>query len=69
MYATNRINERITIVIVFLIIYNIFEYDIASKERRPQMKEEYISNIVEQLPRCNDISMLDLIYQLLLSEG
>lgn len=33
------------------------------------MKEEYISKIIEQLSYCNDISLLDLIYQLLLIEG
>ena len=33
------------------------------------MKEEYISKIIEELLRCNDISLLDLIYQLLLTEG
>ena len=32
------------------------------------MKEEYISKIINELPRCDDISLLDLIYQLLLSE-
>ena len=29
------------------------------------MKEEYISKITELLPNCNDLSLLDLIYQLL----
>ena len=29
------------------------------------MKEEYTEKIIEQLPNCNDLSMLDLIYQLL----
>lgn len=33
------------------------------------MKEEYISKIIEELPRCNDISLLDLIYHLLLFES
>ena len=33
------------------------------------MKEEYISKITTQLSRCNDILLLDLIYQLLLTEG
>jgi hypothetical protein len=32
------------------------------------MKEEYILKITTQLPQCNDISLLDLIYQLLLTE-
>jgi hypothetical protein len=35
----------------------------------PHMKEEYISKIIEQLPYCNDISLLDLIYKLLLPES
>lgn len=29
------------------------------------MKEEYIQNITELLKKCNDPSLLDLIYQLL----
>ena len=29
------------------------------------MKEEYIQQIVELLQQCNDISLLDLIHQLL----
>lgn len=33
------------------------------------MKEEYILKIITQLSRCNDVSLLDLVYQLLLTEG
>ena len=29
------------------------------------MKEEYIEKIVDLLKRCNDLSLLDFIYQLL----
>lgn len=29
------------------------------------MKEEYVKKIIEQLKMCDDISLLDLIYQLL----
>lgn len=29
------------------------------------MKDEYIEQIIKQLASCNDISLLDLIYQLL----
>lgn len=29
------------------------------------MKEEYIAQIIEQLKICNDVSLLDLILQLL----
>lgn len=29
------------------------------------MKEEYIQKIIEILPKCNDESLLDLIFQLL----
>lgn len=29
------------------------------------MKEEYIAHIIEQLRLCEDLSLLDLIYQLL----
>lgn len=30
------------------------------------MKEEYLEKIPEMLEACNDLSLLDLIYQLLL---
>lgn len=33
------------------------------------MKEEYIKQIVELLNQCSDISLLDLIYQLLHKSG
>ena len=33
------------------------------------MKEEYVSKIIEELSRCEDLSLLDLIYQLLLSQS
>lgn len=29
------------------------------------MKEEYIKAIKEQLDECNDLSLLDLVYQLI----
>lgn len=29
------------------------------------MREEYIAQIIEQLQLCEDLSLLDLIYQLL----
>jgi len=29
------------------------------------MKEQYIEKIVELLEKCNDISLLDLVYKLL----
>jgi hypothetical protein len=29
------------------------------------MKEEYVEKITELLPDCNDLSLLDLIFQLL----
>lgn len=29
------------------------------------MQEEYIAKIIEQLQKCNDISLLDFIFQLL----
>lgn len=29
------------------------------------MSEEYIKEIIELLPQCEDLSLLDLIYQLL----
>ena len=29
------------------------------------MKDEYINEIIKLLPNCNDLSLLDLIYQLL----
>ena len=29
------------------------------------MKEEYIARIIEQLHKCDDLSLLDLVYQLL----
>ena len=31
----------------------------------PLMKEEYVQEITELLPKCNDLSLLDFIYQLL----
>ena len=31
----------------------------------PHMKEEYIQEITELLKHCNDISLLDFIFQLL----
>lgn len=33
------------------------------------MKEEYIKQIIELLNQCNDISLLDLIFQLLHKSG
>jgi len=35
------------------------------ERRSPKMKEEYIQAITELLKKCNDLSILDLIYQLL----
>lgn len=33
------------------------------------MKENYIERIIEMLSHCEDESLLDLIYKLLLAEG
>ena len=33
------------------------------------MKEEFILKITAQLPLCNDISLLELVYKLLLTES
>lgn len=39
---------------------------LAPDERRfLNMKEEYIQKIVELLQQCNDMSLIDLIFQLL----
>ena len=34
-------------------------------KENPRMKEEYIQEIIELLKGCNDISLIDLIFQLL----
>lgn len=34
-------------------------------ERRPTMHEEYVKEIIELLKKCDDLSLLDLIFQLL----
>ena len=34
-------------------------------ERMTAMKEEYVKEITELLKKCDDLSLLDLIYQLL----
>ena len=41
------------------------EHKFAPEERSSPMHEEYIQKIIELLPKCKDLSLLDLIYQLL----
>ena len=36
---------------------------------KPELKEEYVAHIYELLKNCNDESLLDLIYQLLLKRS
>ena len=39
------------------------------KNRYSKMEKEYIENIVKMVSGCNDVALLDLIFQLLKKEG